>query len=132
MQISSKSPYQAEISLKDGGIHIIGPLTLINRINDLKSKYGTHPKTWPEITTFKSAEDLLINEFILKAKDTFKLAYTHDELCHCRMVPADKVYSAIKHGCSSIEDVGRATLAGTGCGSCRDDIEKLLQQFKIK
>ncbi len=132
MQICSKSPYQAEISLKDGAIHVVGPLTLIQRLNELKLKYGTHPKTWPEIATLKSHEDMLINEFILKAKNAFKLAYDHEELCHCRMVPADKVYSAIKQGCCSIEDVGRATLAGTGCGSCRDDIEKLLQQFKIK
>lgn len=132
MQISSKSPYQAEISLKDGVLHIIGPLTLIDKMNELKLKYGAHPNGWPELKEIKSHEDMLINEFILKTKSTFKLAYVHEELCHCRMVPADKVYSSIKQGCTTIEEVGRATLAGTGCGSCRDDIEKLLQQFKIK
>lgn len=132
MLIVAKSPYQSEISLKNESIHVIGSLSLIKKMHKLQKEYGRNPQDWPEILNLNSSDDILINEFILKAKAHFKLAYEPEELCHCRMVPAEKVYNSIKQGCRSIEDVGRATLAGTGCGSCRDDIQKLLEQFKLK
>lgn len=131
MQVHCRSPYQAEITYKDGKVHVIGPLSLIQQMNSLHQQFGADPAVWPELTKLGSKDDILINEFILKVKSQFKLAYEHAELCHCRMVPAEKVYEAIKQGCQSVEAVGRTTLAGTGCGSCRDDIEKLLAQFKL-
>ena len=131
MQVHCRSPYQAEITLNDGKIHVTGSLTLIEQMIGLRKQHGSNPEFWPELPTKISANDLLINEFILKVKSQFKLSYEHAELCHCRMVPAEKVYEAIKQGCQSVESVGRTTLAGTGCGSCREDIEKLLSQFKF-
>ena len=131
MLIVAKSPYQSEINLKNGSVHIVGPLSLIKKMNELKKKYGGNPQSWPELLILKSSDDILINEFILKVKGNFKLAYESEELCHCRMVPVEKVYNAIKQGCRSVDDVGRTTLAGTGCGSCRPDTQKLLEQFKL-
>ena len=131
MQVHCRSPYQAEITLQDGKIHVTGPLSLIEQMNSLRKQHGSNPAVWPDLAKLKSADDLLINEFILKVKGQFKLSYEHAELCHCRMVPAEKVYEAIKQGCQSIEAMGRTTLAGTGCGSCREDIQKLLTQFKL-
>lgn len=131
MQVHCRSPYQAEITFHDGKIHVKGPLTLIEQMNELRKQHGRNPALWPELVKLTTANDLLVNEFILKVKSQFKLSYEHEELCHCRMVPAEKVYEAIKQGCQSVEAVGRCTLAGTGCGSCRVDIEKLLSQFKL-
>ncbi len=131
MHIVCKSPFQSEISFKDGRVHVIGSVDLIEKMNDLKTKFGPDPRSWQVIETAKSQEDLLINEFIYKCQMKFKLTYEHAELCHCRMVPTERVFEAIKQGCQQIEDVGRATLAGTGCGSCKADITALLDQFKI-
>ncbi len=131
MQIVCKSPYQSEISFKNDTVHVIGSFELINKLNELKIKFGSDPRTWPELSALKSLDDLLINEFIQKCQNKFKLAYEHAELCHCRMIPAERVYETIKQGCTVTEEVGRTTLAGTGCGTCRDDITTLLNQFKI-
>lgn len=131
MDVVCKSPYKSEISFQNGKVHIIGPLSLVKKINELKEKFGADPQKWPALVELKNTEDLLINEFILKTQSSFKLAFDHEELCHCRMVPAEKVYNAIKQGCKTIDEIARTTLAGTGCGSCRPDSEKLLQQFKL-
>ncbi len=131
MQVTCKSPFQAEISLKDSVIHVIGSTLLLATIAQLRKTNGNDPRKWPELEVLKTEDDLLINEFILKCKSEFKLAYEHAELCHCRMITAEKVFDSIKQGCRTIEDVGRTTLAGTGCGSCRPDIEKLLTQFRL-
>lgn len=132
MNVLSRSPYQSEIAYQDGKIRVVGPLSLIQQMTDLRKKFGSDPKSWPALKIVQTVDDLLINEFILKLKSEFKLCYEHEELCHCRMVPTEKVYQAIKQGCQSVESVGRTTLAGTGCGSCREDIQKLLHQFKLE
>lgn len=129
--IVCRSPFQAEISFKDGVVHVIGSTQLVAKMNQLKLIHGKNPLVWPELTEITSADDLLVQEFILKCLGKFKFDYDHLELCHCRMVPTEKVFECIKQGCSSVEAVGKATLAGTGCGSCRPDIEKLLKQFQI-
>ena len=131
MQVICKSPFQAEISLKDGVINVIGSQTLLAKLTQLRKISGDNPTTWPVIEFLKTEDDLLVNEFILKCRAEFKLVYEHAELCHCRMIPAEKVFDAIKQGCKTVDDVGRTTLAGTGCGSCRPDIEKLLTQFRL-
>ncbi len=131
MVIHCKNTYQSEISFTEGRLHVVGSLHLIQKMNQLKEKYGTNPDAWPVVSELKTSDDLLINEFILKVKDQFALSYPHEELCHCRMVAGEKVYQAIKQGCTTVDEVARATLAGTGCGSCRPDTQKLLDQFKL-
>jgi anaerobic selenocysteine-containing dehydrogenase/NADPH-dependent 2,4-dienoyl-CoA reductase/sulfur reductase-like enzyme/bacterioferritin-associated ferredoxin len=51
-----------------------------------------------------------------------------DELvCSCQGVPRRAIVTAIRdHGLRSVEQVGRHTRAGTGCGGCRPRVEALL------
>lgn len=132
MDIIVRSPFQSEISYKNGKIQVIGSTDLISTMNQFKNDYGHDPKKWNPLSSIKNLNDLLINEFILKCRGEFKLNYEGDELCHCRTVQADKVYCAIKQGAKTVADVSRTTLAGTGCGSCRPDIQTLLDQFVIQ
>lgn len=131
MDVICKSPYQAEIAFRNGTIHIVGSVSLIEQMAVLKSSQGADPTKWLPLKIKKTNNDLLVNEFILKCRGEFKLVYDQTELCHCRMVPAEKVYNAIKQGAKTIDDICRTTLAGTGCGSCRPDSQNLLNQFKL-
>lgn len=122
-------PYKARIELKDNIITVRGSKPLLDKIAYMKAQFGNDPHKWLQ-QRVASGEDILINEFIMKANFEFKFSYTHEELCHCRNVETEKVFGAIKNGCFKTEDVSRATLAGTGCGSCRQDIANLIEQFK--
>lgn len=127
--IVAEIPYKAKISLIDQVVQVVGPKSLLVKIEKYKSTHGNNPINWPEIKVI-DGEDILINEFIAKAKKSFSLVYPHEELCHCRMVPTEKVFSVIKENCLTAAEVGRTTLAGTGCGSCRKDTEALIKQLK--
>lgn len=48
-------------------------------------------------------------------------------VCHCHKVSNDAVCAAIAAGAGSVEAIGAVTRAGTGCGSCRTDLQRLLQ-----
>jgi nitrite reductase (NADH) large subunit len=48
------------------------------------------------------------------------------EVCNCRRVTRTRIEQAIDGGCDSVEKIGRDTGAGTGCGSCKCELSKLL------
>ncbi len=55
---------------------------------------------------------------------------SNDEIiCHCMDVTRGDIINAIKEkGLKTIDEVGEATEAGTGCGGCHDDIQAILDE----
>jgi nitrite reductase (NADH) large subunit len=49
-------------------------------------------------------------------------------ICNCHRVTDATIRLAVSGGARSVEAVGAATNAGTGCGSCRTDIARLVGQ----
>lgn len=48
-------------------------------------------------------------------------------ICRCHKVKQSTIVEAIAAGADSVEKIGAMTQAGTGCGNCRVELEKLLQ-----
>ncbi len=48
-------------------------------------------------------------------------------VCHCHRVHDRVIREAARSGARTIEDVGAACGAGTGCGGCRPVIDRLLE-----
>jgi bacterioferritin-associated ferredoxin len=48
-------------------------------------------------------------------------------VCLCQAVSDRKVRKAIRRGARTVEDLGVACGAGTGCGGCRPELEALLR-----
>jgi bacterioferritin-associated ferredoxin len=46
-------------------------------------------------------------------------------VCHCRAVTDSRVRDAIAQGAADENEIGRACGAGTGCGSCHDELRRL-------
>ncbi len=47
-------------------------------------------------------------------------------ICHCNGVSKGALVAAMGRGCLTVEALGRATRAGTGCGSCKPQLARLL------
>ncbi|MGE0631774.1 MAG: (2Fe-2S)-binding protein [Pseudobdellovibrionaceae bacterium] len=75
--------------------------------------------------------EILIREVFLKAKGQWEYPYQHEELCHCRVIPAVKVDAAIVAGAHTTEAVSRLTSASTACGTCRHDVQKIID-FRLR
>lgn len=122
---------QDEINLEPNGkggwkFSAVACHELSQLILDMKSKHGSDVHTWPAPEGVSHAA-VLLREFILKVKGQFVDPYPHEELCHCRSVPAAIVKKAILSGAHTVELVGQITTAGTACGTCRPDTEKLIR-----
>ena len=49
--------------------------------------------------------------------------------CRCHNVSYGKIYDAVRNGARTVEEVSRATGAGTGCGKCREFLDFLVRDF---
>ena len=74
----------------------------------------------------RSTGDLLLREIILQCQSRREHPYKEEEICHCRAVPTAVVESAILLGAHTPETVSRWTSASTSCGTCRRDVESIL------
>lgn len=72
---------------------------------------------------------LLLKEALLKAKKQWQPPYQEDELCHCRMIATERVHLAILVGAHTPEKVSEQTSASTACGTCRPNVESMLNYF---
>ena len=64
---------------------------------------------------------------LLAGKPAASLKDPGAKVCVCFNVGANTIGEAIAGGCGDARAVGAATGAGTGCGSCRPEIERLLK-----
>ncbi len=74
---------------------------------------------------------ILLRELVLKVQNQFQLPYQEQELCHCRAISTEFVDRAVVGGCHTTVAVARSTSAGTSCGTCKTDTEKLIQ-YRLK
>ncbi|MGI4741712.1 MAG: molybdopterin-dependent oxidoreductase [Janthinobacterium lividum] len=49
-------------------------------------------------------------------------------VCSCNGVGADNLRQAIATGCGSLKELCASTGAGTGCGSCRPEVQRILEE----
>jgi ferredoxin-nitrate reductase len=52
-------------------------------------------------------------------------------VCSCNNVGADNLRQAIASGCNSLKELCTTTGAGTGCGSCRPEVQRLLEESLV-
>ncbi|MGN6179601.1 MAG: (2Fe-2S)-binding protein, partial [Mucilaginibacter sp.] len=52
-------------------------------------------------------------------------------VCSCNNVGSENINKKIDEGCDNMKDLCAATGAGTGCGSCRPEVKRLLEE-KLK
>lgn len=132
MEVRVHSLYHSSLRYFEGKVEVVGNLKLLHKVNALKKAFGSHPKNWQIENSQNSPEDILLNEFINKINDKKTIRYSHDELCHCRLVPTEKVKNAVIEGCLTVPEVSRVTLAGTGCGTCKKDIQTTIEDLSVK
>lgn len=50
-------------------------------------------------------------------------------VCNCMNVTTGMIKDAIDNGATTLEEVQEITGAGTVCGSCLDNVQRLVEQF---
>jgi len=50
-------------------------------------------------------------------------------VCNCFSVTNGMIKDAVDAGATTLEEVQDATGAGTACGACLDDVQRVVEQF---
>lgn len=50
-------------------------------------------------------------------------------VCTCMNVTSGMIKDAVKDGASTLEEVQAVTYAGTVCGACLEDVQRLVDHF---
>ena len=53
-------------------------------------------------------------------------------ICTCHKVSASCLKDAIEAGASTVEALGVATRAGTGCGSCKSELTQIIAKRAVQ
>ena len=96
-----------------------------------KKKFGPDIHHWP-LPNGNSHSEILIRELVLKLKGEWKFPFEEEELCHCRHVSAQAVDEAVINGAHTVELASQWTGCSTACGTCRPDVERIIQLRVVK
>ena len=109
-------------------VQLVGCHELLMMVKKLREQHGDDPVKWP-VPEGQCHSSLLLKKFISSLLGQWAPPYQHAELCHCRTVPTSRVEAAIISGAHRAEVVSRLTSAGTACGTCKPDIEAMIQYY---
>jgi len=109
-------------------LEVKGCSKLRRKVTELKM-LSSDPSHWPHSTEGDHVS-LLINQLRAKAIGTWVLPYAQQEICHCRQVETRVVEELIILGAHSQQEISQRCRAGTGCGTCRTEIKKLIRFYR--
>lgn len=79
--------------------------------------------------TFKAICILFPALHILRSKGWCKYMNLDEVICFCQNVTSGMIKDAVDSGAATLEEVQEKTGAGTVCGSCIDNVRRLVEQF---
>lgn len=106
-------------------LHCVGCLNLLELVSAWRSRFKGLLSEVP-VPNGSGHAEMLLRELVLKAQQRWSFPYTETELCHCRNVSTFCVDQTILGGASNAQQVADLTSAGTGCGTCRPQTEKII------
>ena len=106
-------------------VSMVGCTEFMDMMQAMKRNFGVDPSKWPLPET-QDHGAILLREMILKLRGEWKFPYEEDEVCHCRTISTQMIDQAIIAGAHTPEIVTRQTSASTACGTCRPNVQKII------
>lgn len=101
-----------------------GPV--LRLLQEMVQKQGRDPRQWNMLPIANLHEAILIRKLMLLATGQWKAPHRSEEICHCRQVSYQKIEEAIMAGAHTPALVSLWTSASTACGSCRPDVQMMI------
>lgn len=106
-------------------VSLIGCTEFMEMMQKMKRHFGVDLAKWP-LPEGQDHSSLLLREMILKLRGEWNFPYQEQEICHCRTISTHTVDQAVIAGAHTPEIVTRQTSASTACGTCRPEVQKII------
>ncbi|MGE5084906.1 MAG: bacterioferritin-associated ferredoxin [Bacillota bacterium] len=108
----------------------MGCTEFMEMMQKMRRHFGPDVAKWP-VPKGKDHSSLLLAEMVLRLRGEWKFPYQEEEICHCRSISTHSVDQAIIAGAHTPEVVTRQTSASTACGTCRPEVQKIIN-YRLK
>jgi nitrite reductase (NADH) large subunit len=71
------------------------------------------------------------NDGIAGSPPAASVSATDELVCICNEIPRTHIEGAIAAGAHDVAEIGRVTLAGTGCGTCRGQLSEMINSATV-
>lgn len=106
-------------------VEILGCAEFMDMMQKMRKNFGPDIGKWP-LPDATDHSSLLLKEMILRLRGAWAFPYGEDEVCHCRNISTHTIDQAVIAGAHSSEVVTRQTSASTACGTCRPEVQKII------
>lgn len=106
-------------------VSFLGCTEFMEMMQKMRRHFGADIAKWP-LPEGQDHSSLLLREMILKLRGQWAFPVSGEEICHCRSVSLHSVDQAIIAGAHSTDIVSRQTQASTNCGTCRPEVQKII------
>lgn len=106
-------------------VHFKGCTELMELMKSMRTEHGDDIRQWPMAAGVSHAE-ILLRELQLKLSGQWNFPFNAVNVCNCRHVPTAVVDQAVISGAHTTAVVSRQTAASTNCGTCRPDVQKII------
>lgn len=113
------------IEVSETSVRFRGCTELTDLMKTMRKSFGPDLKQWP-LPQGSSHSEILLRETVLKLRGEWNYPYREAEVCHCRNVSCKTVDEAVVSGAHTTTTVSRQTTASTACGTCRPDVQKII------
>jgi bacterioferritin-associated ferredoxin len=129
-ELNGRDLIEIDLSSGKARTRVVGCPEFLTLMRKYQVQFGNNPELWP-FPQGTSHGELLLKEVLMKMRGEWIYPYADLEICHCRAVPTEVVDQAIIAGAHNNTTVSRRTSASTACGTCRDDVKKIID-FRLK
>ncbi len=111
-------------------IKAYGCLSFLNKIAELKEFLKNNTVENFKLNDDQEHSNLLLKKLVLSMQSKYQLPYLEDEICHCRHIKTNTCENSALAGNLSLKSIGATCSAGITCGSCKPDLESLIDYIK--
>ena len=126
IEIPGQEKIKVEFKKDKSSIHFHACHDFTSLMKNFKKNFGANILSWP-LPQGSSHSEMIIRELILKLQGKWQYPYQEEELCHCRFVSTQTVDIAILNGAHTSELASQWTGCSTACGTCRPNVEQMIQ-----
>jgi bacterioferritin-associated ferredoxin len=130
VELDGRDYLQVETDASGTKVSMLGCTEFMEMMQKMKRHFGVDIAKWP-LPEGTDHSSILLREMVLKLRGEWVFPVEKEQICRCLSVSARIIDQAIVGGAHTSEKVTKVTSASSACGSCRPDIQKIID-FRLK
>jgi bacterioferritin-associated ferredoxin len=116
-----------EVETDGSGLNVsmLGCTEFMEMMQKMKRHFGVDIRKWP-LPEGTDHPSILLREMVLKLRGEWVFPISENLVCKCRSISARVIDQVVIAGAHTTDSVTKQTSASSACGTCRPDVQKII------